>query len=89
MLGYGKKRSLKKTASLYFLLHTQKAWIMPGSQKKKQSIRLMIKSLPNPFSKKTAKGGKRIQSTIVKIDIIYILYNSLKNTHYFNDNSTY
>jgi len=43
--------------------------MMPGTQKKMQRIMLISRSLPMPFSKATATGGRKIQRIIVRIFI--------------------
>lgn len=38
---------------------TQKAWIIPGIQKRRVSKQLIAKSFPQPFSASTPNGGKK------------------------------
>ena len=47
-----------------YLVVNHSAWIIPGTHMKKHNTMLIIRSLPAPFFKKTATGGKRIDRMI-------------------------
>jgi hypothetical protein len=45
----------------------QSAWMIPGTKKTRHKRIFMIKSLPTPFFKNTATGGKKIANMIKTI----------------------
>ncbi|GGG42333.1 hypothetical protein GCM10011532_27690 [Christiangramia forsetii] len=58
----------------YRVPFTRNACITPGIQPKAVNSKLIKKVTPNPCFINTASGGKRIFNTIVRIDIVLILF---------------
>jgi hypothetical protein len=50
--------------SNFYLVTSQRAWIIPGIKKHNVRTRFMRKSFPTPLLKKTANGGRKTAATI-------------------------